>query len=162
RDRKQAEASSLTAFSLLPMGVFLSMGILSLGLSFLNAGVTEQKQAEKALRASEKRYRELFESNPNPMWIFDLETLSFLAVNAAAVRHYGYSRDEFFAMTIKDIRPPEDVPVLLTNLSETTEGLEETMQWRHRKKDGGLIDVEITSHKVRWIGRRAALVLIND
>jgi len=160
--RKQAEMASITAFSILPMGVFLSLAILSLGLSFLNAGVTEQRQAEKALRVSEKRYRGLFESNPNPMWFFDLETLSFLAVNDAAVRHYGYSRDEFLAMTIKDIRPPEDIPALMDDLSQTSEGLDDTTPWRHRKKNGELIDVEITAHEVPWLGRRSALVLIND
>ena len=162
QDRKQAEAASLTAFSLLPLGVFLSMGILSLGLCFLNAGLTEQKQTEQALRASEKRYRELFESNPNPMWIYDVETLSFLAVNAAAVRQYGYSQEEFRAMTIKDIRPPEDIPTLINNLSLVTKGLDGTTQWRHRRKDGALLDVEITSHDLMWLGRPASLVLIND
>jgi PAS domain S-box-containing protein len=296
-DRKQAEMASATAFSILPFGVFLSLAVLALGLSFLNAGVADQKQAEKALRASEaqlqtivenleegvivadldgrllqwnraalqlhgyssseqdrrhfpelvdtfeiatldglvlpveewplarilrdkklhnlelrlhrigsdwerifdyggtlvhdergqprlaivtlvditerklaeanlwgseERYRSLFESNPNPMWVYDAETLSFLAVNAAAIRHYGFTEREFMAMTLKDIRPADDLPALMDNLSQAGEGLDETTQWRHRKKDGGLIDVEITSHELIWLGRGASLVLIND
>jgi PAS domain S-box-containing protein len=124
--------------------------------------ITKRKQAEDALRASEERYRSLFESNPNPMWVFDSETLSFLAVNATAVRHYGYSQDEFLAMTLKDIRPPEDIPALMEDLSEKTDDVNNSTQWRHRKKDGTLIDVEITSHELIWIGRLAKLVLIND
>ncbi len=123
---------------------------------------TERKRAEEKLRSSEERYRQLFESNPNPMWVFDLETFAFLAVNAAAVRHYGYSEDEFLAMTIKDIRPSEDVPALLDDLSQKTDGLDKSTQWRHRRKDGALIDVEITSHELEWLGRRAKLVLVND
>jgi PAS domain S-box-containing protein len=124
--------------------------------------ITERKRAEEMLRGSEERYRRLFESNPNPMWVFDVETLSFLAVNAAAVRQYGYSRDEFRAMTLKDIRPPEDVPALMEDLSQKASGLEDPTQWRHRKKDGALMDVEITSDELMWLGRRAKLVLIND
>ncbi len=162
RDKKQAEAASITAFSLLPVGMFLSMAVLSLGVAFLNSGITEQKQAEGALRASEKRYRELFESNPNPMWVYDDETLAFLAVNVAALRHYGFSEKEFLAMTIKDIRPEEDLPALMENVAQAHGELDETTEWRHRKKNGELIDVEITSHEVRWLGRRARLVLIND
>lgn len=161
-DKGQAGSASITAFSLLPLGVFLSLAVLSLGLSFLNAGVTEQKRAEKDLRGSEKRYRSLFESNPNPMWVFDSETLSFLAVNAAAVRHYGYAKKEFLTMTLRDIRPAEDLPALLRNLSESDTELDETTKWRHRTKDGSLIDVEITSHQLVWLGRPARLVLIND
>src|SRR6266446_1174703 len=65
-------------------------------------------------------------------------------------------------MTIKDIRPHEDIPALMNNLSQQTEGLDDTAQWRHRKKDGALIDVEITSHDLMWLGRRASMVLIND
>jgi PAS domain S-box-containing protein len=161
-DRKKADSAVSTAFAILPLGVFLSLAILSLSAFFLNAGVTEQVQAEKALRQSEERYRTLFESNPNPMWVYDLETFSFLAVNAAAVGHYGYSQDEFLKMTIKDIRPPEDIPSLIEDLDRTTDPLGSATCWRHRKKDGDLIDVEITSNELFWLGRRARVVLVND
>lgn len=124
--------------------------------------ITDRKHAEEQLRNGEERYRQLFESNPNPMWVFDVETCAFLAVNAAATRHYGYSDEEFLSMTIKDIRPSEDLPALLVDLSQKADGLENSSQWRHRLKDGALIDVEITSHEVRWFGRRAKLVLVND
>ena len=123
--------------------------------------ITERREAERALRQSEERYRKLFESNPSPMWVYDLETLSFLAVNAAAVRHYGYSQDEFLAMTIKDIRPSENIPALMDDLSEkSSDG--GTTQWRHCTKDRAMIDVEITSHELAWMGRRARVVLVND
>jgi PAS domain S-box-containing protein len=124
--------------------------------------ITERKRADEMLRGSEERYRRLFESNPNPMWVYDLKTLSFLAVNSAAVRQYEYSQEEFLAMTIKDIRPAEDLPALVDDLSLTTNGLSSSSEWRHRKKNGALINVEITSHEQTWLGRRAKLVLIND
>ncbi len=115
------------------------------------------------LRESEQRYRLLFESNPQPMWVFDYDTLRFLAVNEAAMRHYGYSRAEFLAMTLKDIRPLEDVPALLDDLAQTREEFEaQSGPWRHRKKDGTLIDVEVSSHTLDFDGHKAGLALLND
>ena len=126
----------------------------------------ERKVRERTaeLQASEERYRLLFESSPLPMWVYDLDTLAFLAVNNAAMYHYGYEREEFLSMTIKDIRPPEDLPLLENNLlaSEGKDDLEVTGGWRHRKKDGTIIDVEITSHALLFAERHAKLVMAID
>ena len=122
----------------------------------------ERKRAEEELLQSEQRYRLLFERNPQPMWVFDLETLSFIEVNEAAIYHYGYSRKEFLTLTIKDIRPPEDVPNLLANVSRITPQYEEAGVWKHRKKDGTIIDVEITAHELTFYGRPAQMVLAYD
>jgi PAS domain S-box-containing protein len=124
--------------------------------------ITERKHAEEEVRRSERRYRLLFDSNPQPMWVFDLETLRFLEVNGAAVQHYGYSREEFLSMTIKDIRPAEDIPTLVQTLAAPVAGLEKAGAWKHRKKDGSLIAVEITLHQLTFAGRSAELTLVND
>lgn len=124
--------------------------------------VTEQVEAEAALRASEGRYRELFESSPQVLWVYDLDTLAFLAVNDAAVAHYGYSRDEFLSMRIVDIRPAEDVPALLENVARVRGGVDDAGVWRHRLKDGSLIRVAIRSHALTYAGRPAELVLVTD
>lgn len=118
--------------------------------------------SSEELQASESRYRLLFESNPLPMWVYDTETFAFLAVNEAAVRHYGYSREQFLGMTIKDIRPPENVPVLLAGIQKGARGLAAAGTWRHVKHDGTMIDVEITSHSIKFAERSAELVLAND
>src|SRR5436305_9796397 len=83
-------------------------------------------------------------------------------MNKTAVRHYGYSRAEFLAMTIKDIRPPEDVPALLANIANLAGGLDDAGIWRHQRKDGSIIDVEITAHELLFAGRPAQMVLAND
>ena len=124
--------------------------------------ITERKRAEEELLQSEQRYRLLFERNPQSMWVFDLETLAFLEVNDAAIHHYGYAREEFLAMTIKDIRPAEDVQNLLVNVSGVTPQHDEAGVWKHRKKDGTVIDVEITAHALTFYGRPAQIVLAYD
>jgi PAS domain S-box-containing protein len=124
--------------------------------------VTVATRIEEALRKSEAQYRLLFESNPQPMWVYDLVTLRFLAVNDAAIRHYGYSRSEFLDMTIKDIRPAEDVQLLSDYLEAGNPELDHAGEWRHRKKDGTIINVEITSNKLQFGGRAAEFVLAND
>ena len=128
------------------------------------ARLVERARSEEALRESEERYRLLFDSNPHPMWVYDLETLSFLAVNSAAVHRYGYSRQEFLAMTVKDIRPPEQVPALLEAVANVRDGdgINPSGVWKHRRKDGTVIDVEITSHPIDFTGRRAEFVLAHD
>lgn len=108
-------------------------------------------------------YRVLFETSPLPKWVYDQETLAFLAVNEAAVRHYGYTRAEFLAMTIKDIRPHEDVSRLLGSIAKSPIApLTEAGLWRHRRKDGSEIAVEIYGHPVIFDGRDARLVLTID
>jgi PAS domain S-box-containing protein len=105
----------------------------------------------------------LFEASPTPMWVYDADSLAFLAVNDAAIRHYGYSREEFLAMTIKEIRPAEDVPQLLADVAGGGgPGSPSPRTWRHQRKDGSLIDVEVTAGRIDFEGRRAALVVSHD
>jgi PAS domain S-box-containing protein len=131
------------------------------GLLGVVQDITERTRAEEALRDSEARYRVLFEHNPQPMFVFDADTLRYLAVNDAAVHSYGYSRDEFLAMTVKDIRPPEDVPSLLGALARGS-SYQRRDTWRHRKKFGELIDVEIDAHTILFGDRPAWVVLATD
>ncbi len=123
--------------------------------------ISDRKQLERALKTSADQYRLLFESNPNPMWVFDLETLAFLAVNPAAIAHYGYSETEFLAMTVPDIRPPTEHASRENIIASLTSGTYRGER-QHRKRNGELIDVEITSNEIIWEGRAARLVLIND
>jgi PAS domain S-box-containing protein len=107
-------------------------------------------------------YRPLFEHNPQPMWVYDRETLRFLAVNEAAVAHYGYTRDEFLAMRITDIRPEDDIPAVLESVAQRSGLMQDRGQWRHRVRDGRIIRVEVHSHAVTFGGRAAHLVLASD
>ncbi|MDO8880686.1 MAG: ATP-binding protein [Coriobacteriia bacterium] len=114
----------------------------------------------------EREYRDLFDSNPSPMWVYDLETLDFLAVNDAAVAKYGYSREEFLSMRISDIRPEEDVGRLLASVEAARDGavggIDRAGLWRHHTKQGALLWMEITSYITLFEGRRGELVLARD
>src|SRR5208282_3055427 len=117
--------------------------------------------ARDLLNQKDVKFRLLFEDNPLPMWVFDRETLRFLEANHAAVAHYGYTHEEFLSMTIADIRPPEDVPRLKETVAGAT-GLASSGQWRHRLRDGRLIDVEVSSHAITHGGRQAVLSVVQD
>jgi two-component system, cell cycle sensor histidine kinase and response regulator CckA len=110
----------------------------------------------------EERYRLLFDRNPMPMWAYDEETLRFLAVNEAAVLQYGYSTEEFLAMTQEDIRPPQEVTPPRRPVRRSDESLQESPGWRHRRKNGSIIRVDIVTHSVNFEGRRARIVLATD
>lgn len=103
-----------------------------------------------------------FAKNPIPMWIYDLATLQFLEVNEAATIVYGYSREEFLFMTIKDIRPPEDLPALLKVATVDNEGYADVGIWRHLKKNGELMYVNISSQVIEFQGRKSELILSID
>jgi PAS domain S-box-containing protein len=107
-------------------------------------------------------YRLLFESNPCPMWVYERSTLAFLAVNDAAVDRYGFTRDEFLGMTIRQIRPPEEIAKLEQNLRVAREGPERTGPWKHRTKTGELMDVEIASRSLTFDDHPARLVVVSD
>jgi PAS domain S-box-containing protein len=124
--------------------------------------VTEKVRIQKAMEESAQQYRHLFEHNPLPMIIFDPETMKFLNVNLAAVNHYGYEKEEFLNMTIQDLRPPEDVEEALKTIRSMKSTEEKVGVFRHRKKDGTRILVDIISHEINYEGQKARLVLCND
>lgn len=134
----------------------------TIGLRGVARDITDRKQIELALRDSDERYRLLFDSTPQPIFVYDEQTLAFLAVNEAAIRTYGYDRDEFLSMTVEDIRSTEETPALLI---KTPTGIDEPLissPWRHRRKDNSIIYVEMTSHALAFNGSKARLVIAND
>jgi diguanylate cyclase (GGDEF)-like protein/PAS domain S-box-containing protein len=114
-----------------------------------------------AVGRATQHYRLLFAANPHPMWVHDPETLRILEVNDAAVAHYGYSREEFVSMTLPDLRPTEDVDAIRReNLAANSTKL--AGPWRHRRKDGSYIQVDMASHLIDFQGRKCSFVLVQD
>lgn len=114
------------------------------------------------LRDSQERYRLLFNSAPQPIWVYDEKTLTFLAVNDAAVKTYGYSREDFLSMTINDIRADEELPALLIKSSGKQSEPLISSPWRHRRKDKSTIYVEMVSHPLVFNEAQARLVIASD
>jgi len=132
-----------------------------IGYHGVGKDITERARDQKALEDSERRYRALFDVHPQPMWVVDANTLAFLAVNAAAMRLYGYSKEEFLALTADQIRPEEDVDDLRRAFADWSNNYSQRL-WRHKKKSGEVIPVRVTSFNLEFAGRRARLGVIED
>ncbi len=124
--------------------------------------ITERKQMDEALRESEENYRFMFANNPQPMMIYDLETLVFLEVNDACCNLYGYSEKEFLSKTLKDIHSEDDISLLLKDIDFARSGENPGGEWRNVRKNGDIIFVEITSHTVNYKGQKARHILISN
>ena len=131
---------------------------------FLSAyrDITSRKQAEQAMLESEHKFRAIFENTPSPTWVFEYDTLRFLEVNEAMLRHYGYSREELLSMQITGIRPPEQLPRLTITLHEMRLRPSHSTDEVHRAKDGRLFDVHVSWNTFWFQGRRAVLVVAED
>lgn len=124
--------------------------------------ITARKKSEEALRISENKYRLLFNQNPMPMWMISIPERNFLDVNPAAIAHYGYSKEEFLKMNIRDIRPVEDLKKMEQQIATQPSGIFNAGIWQHKKKDGTIVQVNIITHNIFYEGKQAKLVLAND
>jgi diguanylate cyclase (GGDEF)-like protein/PAS domain S-box-containing protein len=127
----------------------------------LEGELVQRTRSEELTGTAEESYRLLFDSNPQPMWVYHRTSLRFLAVNDAAVSHYGYSREEFLEMTIRGIRPGPDIPAV-EDSAATDQVLDRSGPWRHMKRDGTEIEVEISSHSLNFAGDEARCVMATD
>ena len=127
-----------------------------------NSMAEQIEMGHKRLESAVERYRMLFDRNPFPMWVYERGTLAFLEVNEAAIRHYGYARSEFLAMTLKDLRRADEVPQLVAAAGEPLDGPSRVGQWKHRRKDGSIIDVEIARTDIELQGKISSFALAND
>ncbi len=141
------------------------------GMLIYTFGVRESAARAKirvarAMRRSDERFRELFDAHPVPMWVYDRETLGFLAVNAAAVEQYGYSESEFLGMTIRQLSAPDELARLESHLAREQasprRGRVAAGVWRHRRNDGTQLSADITNHALTFMGRPATFVLADD
>jgi len=137
------------------------------GVVLNSRDISDRKRAEAELREGEKQYRLIFEGSPTPMWVVDSETFQFLEVNEAAVEHYGYSREEFLRMNSREIRCDGETERYLKFISDVVKSERESTfgragLWRHRKKNGELLHVEIKWSKITFRGRAGLLIMAHD
>lgn len=125
--------------------------------------ISERKRFSNELRLSERRYRSLFYLSPMPMWVYDLETWEFLDVNDAAVRHYGYSYEEFMSMTLDELRPEDELGTFEKALNFVKKSVVfHRGDFQHKKKNGDIIDVDVQSNMIEYNGKDARLILAID
>ncbi|HEY4092106.1 MAG TPA: EAL domain-containing protein [Luteibacter sp.] len=123
---------------------------------------TDRIETQRQLAEAEQRFRLMFERTPLPTWVFDIDSMEFLEVNAAAVRNYGYSRKEFLRMAVIDIRPESEIAPLQQALATQDTATMMSRTWVHRRKDGSLLDVRIHTSPLEFMGHHARLVLAED
>jgi len=128
----------------------------------IHTDITEKKSTEFALRESEQQYKLLFSDNPNPMFVFDKKSLGFLNANEAAVKQYGYTLEEFLSMTIKDIRPKEDIPEMQKVINGLNSEISTAKGYRHKRKNGEIIHVDVTANSTKFDGRDSQVVVVYD
>jgi PAS domain S-box-containing protein len=162
RERVRVEAEEKRLRSELESQVRQRTEALDQANDILQREISLRRQGEEELRKSKEQYRFLFDENPQPMWIYDLSSLRFLAYNSAVLRHYAYSRTEFKELTIKNLCLPSDVPAVLADSAQPSPEVQRRGLWRHWRKDGNPIDVEITTLDLNYAGCAARLVLAQD
>jgi PAS domain S-box-containing protein len=150
----------------LALGVYWLIFFGASGAAFFlllrRANAAAVEAAQGALDGS-LRYEDLFEHHPTPMWVYDSMTRQFLAVNDAAMHRYGYTEAEFLAMSLRDIRPEEDVPEFLAHHTNTTrKGYGDAGVWRHRTKSGELLHMHISLNRTTYRGRKGTLVMARE
>ncbi|MGH8171588.1 MAG: PAS domain S-box protein [Rhodanobacteraceae bacterium] len=121
-----------------------------------------RQRLDEEQRRSAGEHRALFDDNPFPAWVYDVDTLRFLAVNEAALREYGYTRPQFLSMTLRDIRPGADAELLDRDVETSAVAGLRTDEWRHRRSDGTVFDVEVNAQPIAFRGHRARIVLARD
>ncbi|MEI7736046.1 MAG: PAS domain S-box protein [Ferruginibacter sp.] len=124
--------------------------------------ITDRKDAERKIKEISERYQQLFEKTPIPVWVCEIATLDIIDVNEAAILHYGYTRAEFLNMKITNISPESDVDKIVHLFKQQQEDFSHSGVWKHMKKDGTVIDVEVTSHDFDYNDKKCRIVLLND
>lgn len=163
--RNNAASTARAAKAVIVFGYLLALLLLSVAGFAVLREMRMRAETAQALETAEERYRLLFNASPLPAWVYDTATLAFLDANPAAISNYGYSREEFLSLTIKDIRPPEDVPAVVQSVASLSASAEDPPEWRHRrhrKKDGTIFDIEGISHPLVYDGRSARYAVAFD
>jgi PAS domain S-box-containing protein len=163
--RHRLESASIASWRMkviIGSGGALALFLILVAGSVVQSEIRKRSRTEQELRSAEERYHLLFDSNPIPAWVYDTRNVSILDVNAEAIAHYGYSRQEFLNSKITDLRPPEDIPAVVESAAKSPNQAQSSGPWRHKKKSGELIDVEIKSYPLVFAGKPARLVVALD